>query len=128
LAWYDARKGGRPPGYKRSYYYWLKDVQPYPATTLNLFEAHSFVAALVGSLGERGARAWLQHGDGDRKRIELLRAREDRDRLYRLSNNLLFPKRQEAYWEPDYALEHDPGSVESQLPFGELIEIKKLPD
>jgi hypothetical protein len=115
-------------GYKRSYYNWLKGVHPYLATTLNLFEAHSFVAALVDAVGERRAYTWLQQDEDGRKRIELLRARKDRDRLYRLSNDLLFPKRQEVHWEPDYDLEHDPGSAESEGLFGELIEVKELSD
>lgn len=116
-------------GYKRSYYNWLKGTQPYPATTLNLFEAHAFIAALVDAIGDRGSREWLQQDDAGRKRLELLRSQEGRDHLRHLSNDLLFPKREEVHWTPDFDFEHDPGDlrVGPESLFGEPLEVAGPP-
>jgi hypothetical protein len=98
--------------YRRSYYNWLKGTQPYPATTLNLFEAHALVASLVDAFGgKRGARMWLDARDsaGDNWR-SLLSTREGRADLTRAAAGVLFRPIDRPAWSPDDDLAHDVGS------------------
>lgn len=95
-------------GYRRSYYNWLKGRQPYPATTLNLFEAHALVAALVDAIGERGARNWLcQAGTGEDRRA-MLGTEIGRIRLSEAASSILFRPQRTPVWSPDDDAEHEP--------------------
>ncbi|MFE1881881.1 hypothetical protein [Streptomyces diastatochromogenes] len=96
-------------GYRRSYYNWLKGMVPYEATTLNLFEAHSFVAALVDAIEPRGAREWLRVPYGNGARLDLLRDNEGRATLSRLARSVIFTTPDSApEWLPDDELTHTP--------------------
>jgi hypothetical protein len=102
--------------YRRSYYNWLKGVQPYPARTLDLFEAHAFVASLVSVLGERAARAWLEGKEGSGSREDLLATSQGRSRLSRLVAPILFPEEEEVSWSPDDELTHGPPPASARNP------------
>ena len=93
-------------GYRRSYYNWLNGTQPYEATTLNLFETHAFVAALIDAIDIRGAREWLALPLEGRARMEFLGDASGRAKLSDLARNILFESREEGVWSPDDELRH----------------------
>jgi hypothetical protein len=93
-------------GYRRSYYNWVKGVQPYEATTLNLFEAHAFVSALVDALGDRGAREWLAVELDSQPRSFYLRDSSGLSKLSKLASRVLFQASEPANWSPDDELRH----------------------
>jgi hypothetical protein len=87
--------------YRRSYYNWLRGAQPYPARTLDLYEAHAFVSGLVDALGERGARKWFAMPSGDSRRLDLLSTSEGRAGLSRMATAIMFRETDKAHWSPD---------------------------
>jgi hypothetical protein len=96
-------------GYRRSYYNWQRGSQPYPAKTLDLFEAHALVAALVDSLDIRGARKWLNLTTEGQPRVTLLCSAAGRDKLSRLATRLIFPAAPHTgAWQPDDEATHTP--------------------
>ncbi|MFI7288222.1 hypothetical protein ACIQJ8_31905 [Streptomyces globisporus] len=114
-------------GYRRSYYNWVNGVQPYGATTLNLFEAHAFVASLVDSLGERGAREWLALEINERPRLSYLRDRAGRAELSRLASRVLFKAADQAPWQPEEELRHkEPGESPVKRPKAQRARAQAL--
>jgi hypothetical protein len=94
--------------YKRSYYNWLKGMQPYAATTLNLYEAHALVASLVDAFGdERATRMWLDAREPPGNWQSLLSTREGRAQLARAASAVLFRPIDRPVWSPDDDLAHD---------------------
>lgn len=117
-------------GLRRSYFNWRKGASPYPATTLNLYESHSFVEALVDALGERGARLWLATEDEDVVRRSLLRDPKGRDVLLDIASTVLFNAASEAP-QADRRVEeedHDPPlSGGGQGQFGTPKKLRRPP-
>lgn len=96
-------------GYRRSYYNWLKGAVPYEATTLNLFEAHAFVATLVDAIESRGAREWFLMPYADGARLDLLCSSEGRSTLSRIVSSVTFTAPDAGpEWRPDDELTHTP--------------------
>jgi hypothetical protein len=116
--------------YRRSYYNWLKGMQPYPATTLNLYEAHALVASLVDAFGdERAAKAWLDSREGPGNWQPLLATQEGRARLTRAASTVLFKPSDRPAWSPDDDLTHD-ATPRPRLPEGDRPPpvVPRLPD
>ncbi|MFD7696450.1 hypothetical protein [Streptomyces sp. NPDC059805] len=96
-------------GYRRSYYNWLKGAIPYGAPTLNLFEAHAFVATLVDAIETRGAREWFNMPYASGTRLDLLCSPEGRATLSRIVSSVTFTARDTGpEWRPDDELTHTP--------------------
>lgn len=117
----DARAAELAGGYRRSYYNWLRGTRPYPATTLNLFEAHAFVAALVDAIGERGARSWLgQTGAGGDRRA-MLGTEVGRNHLSAAASSILFRPQVAPVWNPDDDAEHEAAGRADPAMFGPAL-------
>ncbi|WP_146214593.1 hypothetical protein [Streptomyces sp. ICBB 8177] len=115
-------------GYRRSYYNWLKGMVPYDATTLNLFEAHAFIEALVDVLEPRGVREWLNVPYGSGVRIDLLRDSAGRAVLSGLARSILFREPEpKTAWLPDDDLAHTPppAAERSEMPVRRVQMPKK---
>ncbi|MFI2347149.1 hypothetical protein ACH492_08835 [Streptomyces sp. NPDC019443] len=112
-------------GYRRSYYNWVKGIQPYEATTLNLFEAHAFVAALVDALDVRGAREWLAIELASRPRLSYLGDNSGRNRLSKLAAKLLFKPSEPPTWSPDEDARHIDAQHDAATPAGVRRRVAK---